>query len=206
MSISKACNTVMFKTDKHSQKQKFVQKESASPMKSASYLDDSCAGQVLFAGAGMKWYMWPRGPDLFQPCPGKKMFSPVGLDSLDIHRGAVENWVAAVGVGGAMRRVWRVMRQERGTDMAYYFGKASTWHLLCLMSKIKPGTSMRALCVCWPVVISFILWQLYLVEETSRMANHFSLLKYASSYWHILWTFYIHHRKRKSIEINPKGP
>lgn len=28
-----------------------------------------------------------RRPDLFQLCPGKKTFSPVGLDSLDIHRG-----------------------------------------------------------------------------------------------------------------------
>ena len=47
-----------------------------------------------------------RRPDLFQLCPGKKTFSPVSPDSLEIHRG---RWKTGglqhhVGVGGARRR------------------------------------------------------------------------------------------------------
>lgn len=56
-----------------------------------------------------------RRPDLFQLCPGKKTFSPVSLDSLDIHRG---RWKTGglqyrVGVGGVLRR--RGRGNESGT-------------------------------------------------------------------------------------------
>lgn len=37
------------------------------------------------------------------------------------------------------------MSQEHG--VLYYFGTARTWHLLCLMSKTKPGPVMRASCL-----------------------------------------------------------
>lgn len=42
-------------------------------------------------------------PDLFQLCPGKKIFSPVSLNSLDIHRG-----------GGKLERR-RTMLETRGS-------------------------------------------------------------------------------------------
>lgn len=64
--------------------------------------------------------MVARRPDLFQLCPGKKTFSPVSLDSLDIHR---ERWKTGglryhSGVGGesgeaGMRGEEGVMSQER---------------------------------------------------------------------------------------------
>lgn len=52
----------------------------------------------------------------------------------------------------------------------YYFGLTRTWHLLCLMSKNKPGPVMRVSCLCWPAVIKFILWQVY--EEDCKPFLH----------------------------------
>lgn len=68
-----------------------------------------------------------RRPDLFQLCPGKKTFSPVGLDSLDIHRGQWKTGglLYRVRAGGALRE--GVMSQEHG--VLYYFGTTRTWHL-----------------------------------------------------------------------------
>lgn len=92
-----------------------------------------------------------RRPDLFQLCPGKKIFSPVSLDSLDIHRGAwkIGGLQYHVVVGG--------MNKEHG--VLYYFGRARRWPFLCLMSNIKPGLVARSSFVHCPVAIKAILWQ-----------------------------------------------
>lgn len=92
-----------------------------------------------------------RRPDLFQLCPGKKIFSPVSLDSLDIHRGPwkIGELQYHVVVGG--------MNKEHG--VLYYFGRARRWPFLCLMSNIKPGLVARASFVHCPVAIKPILWQ-----------------------------------------------
>lgn len=82
-----------------------------------------------------------RRPDLFQLCPGKETFSPVGLDSLDIHRGRWKTGglhsVLELGEFGGGEGV---MSQEQG--VLYYFGTARMWYLQCSMSKTKQASDV----------------------------------------------------------------
>lgn len=78
-----------------------------------------------------------RRPDLFQLCPGKKIFSPVSLDSLDIHRGP---WK----IGGLQYHVVVGEGVNKEHGVLYYFGRARRWPFLCLMSNIKPGLVARS--------------------------------------------------------------
>lgn len=112
-----------------------------------------------------------RRPDLFQLCPGKKTFSPVSLDSLDIHRGRWKTGDCSTMLElGKLGGGEGVMSQEQG--VLYYFGTARTWHLPCSMSKTKRRLVARASCLCWPAVIKFIIWQVC-QEGASSNFNHF---------------------------------
>ncbi|TNN76001.1 hypothetical protein EYF80_013764 [Liparis tanakae] len=82
-----------------------------------------------------------RRPDLFQLCPGRKTFSPVRLDSLDIHRGRWKTGGLHFHVGYGELGEGGVLSQEQG--VLYYFGTTRTRHLL-----------MRA---CGD--LKFIIWQ-----------------------------------------------
>lgn len=53
------------------------------------------------------------GPDLLQLCPGKKRLGGVSLDSLDIHRGAMEKPEGRGGEGTSEEQ-----RKERGVGKA----------------------------------------------------------------------------------------
>lgn len=68
-----------------------------------------------------------RRPDLFQLCPGKKIFSPVSLDSLDIHRGP---WK----IGGLLYHIGVEGRESGGENkehgVLFYFGRARRWPFL----------------------------------------------------------------------------
>lgn len=69
-----------------------------------------------------------RRPDLFQLCPGKKTFSPVGLDSLDIHRGQRKTGGLRYHMGGGSlgRRGFGeggVMSQERCVLILFWYCK-----------------------------------------------------------------------------------
>lgn len=64
-----------------------------------------------------------RRPDLFQLCPGKKIFSPVSLDSLEIYRGPWKigglQYHVWVGVGGGWIRnmVFYIILVQRGDGL-----------------------------------------------------------------------------------------
>lgn len=88
------------------------------------------------------------------------------------------------------------MSQEHG--VLCYFGSARTWHLLCLMSKTKPGLVMRASCL-----------QVCLEAGSSRIFKPLlHILKGASSYQHWwwwnfkAWNWIIHSAPQKNLHRN----
>lgn len=106
---------------------KCVQKESAVTIRSASHLDDSCAGQVFFAGAGVEQYMWPGGR-ICSNCALARKRSAQSASTAWIFTGG--QWKTGgllyrVRAGGALRE--GVMSQEH--SVLYYFGTTRTWHL-----------------------------------------------------------------------------
>lgn len=115
-----------------------------------------------------------RRPDLFQLCPGKKTFSPVSLDSLDIHRG---QWKSgglqhSVGVGGARRR--RGRGDESGTRcfILFRYRKDMAFAVFDEQNQTQAGHEGFS-CLRWPSVIQFIIWQVRLEEGAHRILNHF---------------------------------
>lgn len=95
--------------------------------------------------------------------PWQENDQPSQPRQLGYSQGAMENWRASVPCwsrGSLQEEGWGLMSQEQG--VLYYFGTARTWHLPCSVSKTKPRLVTRASCLCWPVVIKFIIWQVSL--------------------------------------------
>lgn len=115
-----------------------------------------------------------RRPDLFQLCPGKKTFSPVSLDSLDIHRG---QWKTgglqhSVGVGGAQRRRGRGGESGTRCFILFWYRKDMAFAMFDEQNQTWAGDE-GFLCLCWSTVIQFIIWQVCLGEGARRILNHF---------------------------------
>lgn len=83
--------------------------------RSKAHFDDSCAGQALFAGAGVELYMWPGGRICSNCALARKRSAQSGSTAWifaggDGKMGGLQH---SVGVGGARRRWERA--DESGT-------------------------------------------------------------------------------------------
>lgn len=93
------------------------------------------------------------------------------------------------------------MSQEHG--VSYYFGTARTWHLLCLMSKTKPGLVMRASClqVCLEAGSSRIFLTTF---KHSKRCLFMPALQYLLWWWWNFkaWNWIIHSAPQRNVHRN----
>lgn len=95
---------------------------------------------------------------------------------LGYSQGVMENWGAAVSCWslGSSEEEEGETRWVRNT--MFYIILVLQGHVICCVSKNKPGLVMRASCLCWPAVIKFILWQVCLEEGASTRFKNFCTL------------------------------
>lgn len=117
---------------------KCVQKESAVTIRSTSHLDDSCAGQVFFAGAGVEQYMWPGGR-ICSNCALARKRSAQSASTAWIFTGGngkLEGCCTALEQGELWGKGWWVK------NTVFYIISVPQGHGIChFMRKTKPGPS-----------------------------------------------------------------